>query len=349
MEDVRRELEADDGPLPPQEDALAVLVKRLRQTYSVTRTAQGSTDTALAAAEGRLKQARADEAASAQQQALLEAEGRSRQERLQALLAAYGSAETLAQTLAAVERRVAAAAGAIAELQRQLAELAPGDGEAETQRLEGEIERAELECHDLLARQGAARERCASISSGNPHAAEERARVARDNADADAAAIGRLTGAQQLLRQLFHEARTDLSSRYSEPLAQAIGRYLEPLLEATPTCQLSFDQSSGYTGLRLRRGSEFYDFNELSGGMREQLSAALRLAMADVLKGAHEGSLPLIFDDAFTNSDQGRVDGIQRMLTTAVRRGLQVIVLTCHPERYAGLEAAAIALPAAGS
>ncbi len=25
--------------------------------------------------------------------------------------------------------------------------------------------------------------------------------------------------------------------------------------------------------------------------------------MADVLKGAHDGCLPLVFDDAFTNSD----------------------------------------------
>jgi energy-coupling factor transporter ATP-binding protein EcfA2 len=347
MEEVRRELEAEGGPLPQQDDALAALVANLRQTYSATRTAQASAESVLASLEGRLEQARASEAATAQQQAVLEAEGRSRQERHRALLAEYGSADSLAQNQEAVERRVAAAAGAIAELQRQLAELDPGDGEAKTQRLEGEIERAELECHDLLARQGAARERCASISAGDPYAAEERARVARDNADAAAAAIGRLTGAQQLLRQLFHEARTDLSSRYTEPLALAIGQYLEPLLEETPTCQLSFEQPSGYTGLRLRRGADFFDFDELSGGMREQLSAALRLAMADVLKGGHEGSLPLIFDDAFTNSDQGRVGGIQRMLTTAVQRGLQVIVLTCHPERYTGLEAAAIALPSA--
>ena len=68
--------------------------------------------------------------------------------------------------------------------------------------------------------------------------------------------------------------------------------------------------------------------------MREQLAAALRLSMADVLKDAHDGCLPLVFDDAFTNSDPERVDLVKRMLGTAVERGLQVILLTCDPAAY---------------
>ncbi|MEB3322990.1 MAG: SbcC/MukB-like Walker B domain-containing protein, partial [Synechococcaceae cyanobacterium] len=79
---------------------------------------------------------------------------------------------------------------------------------------------------------------------------------------------------------------------------------------------------------------EAYAFAELSGGMREQLAAALRLAMADVLRGAHDGCLPLIFDDAFTNSDPQRIEVLKRMLAMAVERGLQVIVLSCDPEAY---------------
>ena len=70
--------------------------------------------------------------------------------------------------------------------------------------------------------------------------------------------------------------------------------------------------------------------------MREQLAAALRLSMADVLKGSHDGCLPLVFDDAFTNSDPERVDLVKGMLSTAVERGLQVILLTCDPTAYGG-------------
>ena len=98
--------------------------------------------------------------------------------------------------------------------------------------------------------------------------------------------------------------------------------------------QLSYDQAKGFSGLQLRRGSEFYDFDQLSGGMKEQLAAALRLSMADVLKGSHDGCLPLVFDDAFTNSDPARIQMVKQMLSTAVDRGLQVILLTCHPDMY---------------
>ena len=98
--------------------------------------------------------------------------------------------------------------------------------------------------------------------------------------------------------------------------------------------RLSYDQSKGFQGLQLRRGQEYYDFGALSGGMREQLAAALRLSMADVLKDGHDGCLPLVFDDAFTNSDPERVDLVKRMLGTAVERGLQVILLTCDPAAY---------------
>ena len=171
--------------------------------------------------------------------------------------------------------------------------------------------------------------------------------VARNAAAAEHEALEQRTEAQKLLAQLFAEARSDLSSRYSLPLARSIERFLLPLLPDGPRCQLHYDQARGFAGLHLRRAGEYYPFSQLSGGMREQLAAALRLAMADVLRGGHDGCLPLIFDDAFTNSDLERLDGLRGMLQTAVQGGLQVILLTCHPERYRDLEATAIDLQAA--
>lgn len=71
----------------------------------------------------------------------------------------------------------------------------------------------------------------------------------------------------------------------------------------------------------------------LSTGAREQFAAALRVSMAEVLAKAYEGTLPVLFDDAFANSDPERQAGVYRMLETASRQGLQVILLTCDPER----------------
>jgi uncharacterized protein YhaN len=80
--------------------------------------------------------------------------------------------------------------------------------------------------------------------------------------------------------------------------------------------------------------------------MREQLGLALRLSMADVLKEAHGGCLPLLFDDAFAHSDPGRIAVIEAMLRTAVARGLQVIVFTCDPQAYGRLGADTVLLEA---
>jgi energy-coupling factor transporter ATP-binding protein EcfA2 len=77
----------------------------------------------------------------------------------------------------------------------------------------------------------------------------------------------------------------------------------------------------------------------LSGGAKEQLAAAVRLAIAELLALDHDKCLPIVFDDAFAYSDPERVQALQRMLDLAAERGLQVIVLTCNPSDYAGLGA----------
>jgi uncharacterized protein YhaN len=66
--------------------------------------------------------------------------------------------------------------------------------------------------------------------------------------------------------------------------------------------------------------------------------------MAEVLSADFDNKLPVVFDDAFTNSDKGRTKKLQRMLDLAARHGLQVIVLTCHPEAYASLGAKQVML-----
>ena len=140
--------------------------------------------------------------------------------------------------------------------------------------------------------------------------------------------------AQKLLQELFQSAQNDLSQRYSQPLSDAVNDLIEPVIGQRASSRLSFQQSSGFHSLQLCRGNGVYDFGELSGGMREQLSAAVRLAMADVLRPGHDGCLPLIFDDAFTNSDPDRVQRLKSMLERAVDRGLQIILLSCDASPY---------------
>jgi uncharacterized protein YhaN len=102
------------------------------------------------------------------------------------------------------------------------------------------------------------------------------------------------------------------------------------------------------SGLRLDRsgaGLGVFPFESLSGGTREQVGVALRLAMAEVLAADHDGCLPVVLDDAFANSDPERTRALQSMLYRAASQGgLQLIVLTSNPDHYSGLGAREVVL-----
>ena len=76
---------------------------------------------------------------------------------------------------------------------------------------------------ELLDQRGAAKQRCDTISATDPFSAMEQAQLQLELAEADYRQLQQLTGAHQMLQALFQEAQADLSSRYSEPLARAIG------------------------------------------------------------------------------------------------------------------------------
>jgi hypothetical protein len=148
-----------------------------------------------------------------------------------------------------------------------------------------------------------------------------------------------------LLHTLFCEEQKALAEQFTRPLAAKISGYLECLFGPGARAEVTLEAST-FQGLRLIRpthGEGAFEFGHLSGGTREQFAAAVRLALAEVLAETHDGSLPIVFDDAFTYSDPDRVQVLQRMLDLAATRGLQVIVLSCNPADYAALGAKQIA------
>jgi hypothetical protein len=78
--------------------------------------------------------------------------------------------------------------------------------------------------------------------------------------------------------------------------------------------------------------------DNLSGGELEQLYLATRLALAEVL--ARKERQLVVLDDVLTATDTGRLARVMNVLEEAAQQ-LQVLVLTCHPERYRGLDLAA--------
>jgi len=141
-----------------------------------------------------------------------------------------------------------------------------------------------------------------------------------------------------LLRRLLEEEQNAMGSQYTAPITSRIGRYLAKVFPEAPQTSLAYDARGGFQELQWRQSDEAaFGFDVLSTGAREQFGAAWRIAIAEVLAEAYDGSLPVLFDDAFSNSDPERQQGVHRMLTQAAEQGLQVILLTCDPERSQGI------------
>ena len=159
------------------------------------------------------------------------------------------------------------------------------------------------------------------------------------------AAVRRKASAIALVDSLFQDEQKALSDLFSQPLATKISDYLQTLFGPSAQAVVTFEDNS-IKGIELVRSTDegATSFESLSGGTKEQLSAAVRLAVTELLAADHDHSLPIVFDDAFAYSDPERVNTLQRMLDLGASRGLQVIVLSCNPSDYASLGAKHVTL-----
>ena len=117
-----------------------------------------------------------------------------------------------------------------------------------------------------------------------------------------------------------------LEARLSAAFAEITGDYSR---------QVFFDERLQIRGVG-RNGNELIAFTNLSQGAREQLMLALRLAVAQEL--AAEEPQILILDDVLVNTNPARQNRVLDMLRDAEHH-LQILILTCHPERYRGIGA----------
>ena len=241
----------------------------------------------------------------------------------------HGKAEALAHQLQELQGQLAHHDQAI--------ELLESQRHHDAASLDQRSQLLDAEKDSLLTAKGHNEQLCLSLSAIDPQAEVAQRQAELEAAEADSERIHQQADAWALLQTLLHQARREIAERYSEPLGQAIGRYLIDLGPPPQQVSLGFDPKAGFGALQLQQSEQCFDFEELSGGMREQLAAALRLAMAEVLQPAYDNSLPLVFDDAFTNSDPERLLGLSEMLRKGSEAGIQIVLLSCNPRDYATL------------
>jgi len=259
------------------------------------------------------------------------------QQRQASLAAEHGNPDALQGRADALRHQLARHDAQLDGLSLQLSQLRQQAAGSDPQVLGQRLQQLVAEKESLLSQRGQNEQLCRSLGASDPQAAVEQADAALEAAEEQLAAIAARAAALELLLERFRSARSALADRYSQPLAQAIAGHLTSLEAGTDAALLQFDTARGFTALQLRQGSESFGFEKLSGGTREQVAAAVRLALAEVLAPAYDGVLPLVFDDAFTNSDPQRLQGLSRMLERASSQGVQVLLLSCTPNDYADL------------
>ena len=340
---LRQAIAQEEG-LPDQREGLESWLDALRHQSSQADLRRQQLEAGLQARRQQLADRIAELGQLERQLAELGGSLAPLKQRQLALEKLHGTQAALAAELEHRSQELQIQAGEIGELKSSLGELLP-EASAANQPDHGKenwvdnwieelIQQLDAEKDGLLTSRGQNEQLCLSLSVEDPAAAVEQCLARLESAQGEREAIERQTLALQILQSLFHRARQEFSQRYREPLEEAIGPYLEDLGSRDQQVRLDFDPKRGFGDFELQQGIQRYGFEQLSGGMREQLATALRLALAEVLLPGYDGCLPLIFDDAFTNSDPKRLGGLHRMLGRGLAKGAQIILLSCNPADY---------------
>jgi AAA ATPase domain len=157
------------------------------------------------------------------------------------------------------------------------------------------------------------------------------AEIAREHAAAEHDRVSRRARSAQLLRSVMARHRDNTRQRYVQPFRAEIERLGRPVFG--PTFEVEVDSDLKICNRTLDGRTVPYE--SLSGGAKEQLGILARLAGAALV--AKEDTVPVVIDDALGFTDPERLMKMGAVFDSMGNHG-QVIVLTCTPTRYLGVE-----------
>lgn len=235
-------------------------------------------------------------------------------------------AEADAEAVAAAESVVA---GVSAELARHEPE-AVADALAAAERAAAEVAARHHEVGEAL-REIAAQLKVYGTEGrkGGLDAAE----TERGRAEAEYVRVQRRARAAELLRSVMGRHRDAMRQRYVDPFRGEVERLGRIVFG--DSFEVDIDSSLCIGNRTLAGRTVPYD--SLSGGAKEQLGIVARLAGAALV--AKEDSVPVVIDDALGFTDTERLTKMAEVFDAVAGDG-QVIILTCSPQRYAGVQTA---------
>ena len=182
--------------------------------------------------------------------------------------------------------------------------------------------------------------RIQSLVDRRPYAAvseiSERFAVIREQIDREQ----RRMNALALLHKTLDDARAEMMVAVAAPVERIATDYLEEIC-GSPIAEIRLTQGLAAERVipaALADGAEpAVELDRLSGGEREQIFLCTRIALGSEV--ARRERQMVVLDDVLTSTDDERMDRICRLLARTSDR-LQLIILTCHPDRFANLAGA---------
>lgn len=256
---------------------------------------------------------------------------REERDRLLALLRGMPSAAELEARLREAEKGREDLLAAREGLKRSYEERGGPGAAGDAEREQAAADALEAQRRETEERRLRLEGRLSALEGEALHEEEQEAAAAAAAAQQALERVARRASAARRLLDALEGARREAQERFTAPVRARVEPYLRQVF---PGSALSLSETWEVAGLETASVAE--PFLDLSGGAREQLAVIVRVGLAELLAGEHR--LPLVLDDALTNTDFERVERIHRVLFQAAKR-LQVLVFSCHEEAYDGLGA----------
>jgi len=230
-----------------------------------------------------------------------------------------------------------ASRASLEEIEGKLAEFGD-DPSGAVARLEKQLQSADEANTKALEQEKSEEGRLTQLSAEGPYTAlaraeEDVARLERAIAEEDL----RLA-AIRLLRDTVQQCRNAALAAVAGPVELAATRTLQRIA-GTRLGPVRLSDSFVPAEVTPGVSATPVPIDSMSGGEREQIYLGTRLALADVL--ARGERQLVVLDDVLVATDAGRLARVMAILEEAAIR-LQVLILTCHPERYLGLTGATL-------
>jgi DNA repair exonuclease SbcCD ATPase subunit len=139
--------------------------------------------------------------------------------------------------------------------------------------------------------------------------------------------------AARLVRELIQRREQASIRAVLSPLEDRLTETFAALT-GIPGRRVWFDEHLAVKGVGAR-SEEMVPFASLSRGAREQMLLALRAAIA-LQVAASDGPQCLVLDDVLVHTDAARHENVLDFLQSLSSQ-VQILLLTCHGERYRGL------------